>query len=54
MVVSSECPISEFAEAVAGMVRDINARYTESDFRRTRNPGIPPDLVARLGELTCG
>jgi hypothetical protein len=56
LVASFECSISEFAGAVAGMVRDINSRYTESDFRRTRNPAIPPGLADRLHQLTgsCG
>jgi hypothetical protein len=51
-VVSFECSLREFARAVAGMVRDINARYTAADFKRTRNPGIPPELVEQLNALT--
>jgi hypothetical protein len=50
-VASFECSLRELAEAVARMVRDIDARYREADFKRTRNPGIPPDLVARLNTM---
>jgi hypothetical protein len=54
VVASFECSVPEFAEAVARMVNDINARYTESDFQRTCNPGISPELVDRLSGLTGG
>jgi hypothetical protein len=55
-VAAFECSLREFAEAVVRMVRDINARYTAEDFKRTRNPGIPLDLVGAVGRAdrrTC-
>jgi hypothetical protein len=50
-VLSFECLMLDFAKAVANMIRDIDLRYTASDFERTRNPALPVPLAARLREL---
>lgn len=51
-VLSFECSMLDFAKAVARMIRDIDLRYTASDFERTRNPALPVALAARFRELS--
>ncbi|CAA9429884.1 MAG: hypothetical protein AVDCRST_MAG64-3406 [uncultured Phycisphaerae bacterium] len=52
VILSWECPMPDFVRAVGRMLRDIESRYTPTEFARTRNHGVPPDLVTRLWELS--